>query len=382
MDKTVRNIPLERCRLRVPTSRVVLLCLLIVEPHLGGLLFAQSGLTIDLRPPSARDVFFKKVAQDFNAGHLCEKISPRAHTTAGFTTRGYQISYWRSGCFYSVAVKTKNIELCGKVKTISTWFLDGSKISTNGCVEEIQAGRRWNVASPVPPEAELAKLMNEIGYDDKRLMESKYKQNPYLTPVYKFYSRVRQAPEFSAKVEALPSYTDTTTDGKIREPNIHETLYQMVAIDNNEPPLCEKISATAFFRRRAGDRRRPLRSQCFYSIAENSATLSLCEAIPRTGSFGTDEFYNRENCEKNVNWKIQGLQRGISSGTRMGPVVYTDIWDFVKILSDLGYKEVHDFGAEDAGGYHEYYRCILFSRDPKEKEEFLHKVEQMSPSVD
>ena len=321
------------------------------------------------------------VAQDFNAGHICEKISPRAYTTAGFSPPGYQIRYWRSDCFYSVAVKTKNIDLCDKVKTISTWFLDGSKTSKNGCVEEIQAGRRWNVGSPAPLEVELAKLMNEIGYDDKRLLESKYKENPYLTPIYKFYTRIRQVPDFIAKVEQSPTYTDTIAETKIRKPNAHEILYQMVGIDNNASSLCEKISP-AFFQSRTANKQRPLRSHCFYALAENAGNVSLCDAIPSKGQPPEDEYYNRENCRKNVDWKLQGLQRGISSGLHMGPIVYTDIWEFVNILGDLGYKEVHNFGSEDAGGYHEYYRRILHSRDAKEKEEFLRKVEQIPPATD
>lgn len=68
---------------------------------------------------------------------LCNKISERAHVTAGFSSEGHQVYLERSKCFYDTALRHKDISLCARVKSVSTIFMSGYKISEAGCEKQI-----------------------------------------------------------------------------------------------------------------------------------------------------------------------------------------------------------------------------------------------------
>src|SRR3989344_4321708 len=76
--------------------------------------------TENLRVPDEKELFFHKVAVDFEIPELCNKISSQAYYSAPFAPPGYQISLVRSRCFINVAEKMKDQNLCKEVRSIST----------------------------------------------------------------------------------------------------------------------------------------------------------------------------------------------------------------------------------------------------------------------
>ena len=127
---------------------------------------------VQLQRPSDKDFFFLDVALDFSAPNICDKINPHARAIS-FD----EISYYRSECYNQVALKTHNPDLCDKVKSLSTIFLWGSKMSRANCIKKVQRG------DPAPNIThvgyyDLSKMLPLMGFTEERIKEFRHFSGP------------------------------------------------------------------------------------------------------------------------------------------------------------------------------------------------------------
>lgn len=85
-----------------------------------------------------------------------------------------------------------------------------------------------------------------------------------------------------------------------RKPNSYELLYQQIAVDNDDPRLCYKISPTAYLTASWGGEDSEvsyLRSTCFYFIAQNTGRAELCsEVVEAKRPWANGSKYTEKNC--------------------------------------------------------------------------------------
>jgi len=96
----------------------------------------------------------------------------------------------------------------------------------------------------------------------------------------------------------------------MRVSNDYEEFYNKIAVENNVPDLCEKISPKAYAGSRTGQSAYQVwykRSECFYMVAQESLDETLCDNVVTInwkviGAFGSQ--YSQEGCLNNVaKWK-------------------------------------------------------------------------------
>ncbi len=305
----------------------------------------------DLHDPGPKDIFFRGVAIDFGLPQLCEKVSPKAYSVAGFSPRGTQISYWRSECFFEAATRTKTIQYCNEVIPLNkwnplffAWHLDGSFYSKGNCI----AGVRGNYEGDFSGSPALTdEIMQEMGYTKEVLgnmilsneLDYKLRQR-YLNPLF-----TRQ--DFLDKVNKLPNYDEAINRFKVKPAATYEILYQIMAIELGSETYCTRISPNTYF---PGDNvhKALVRSQCFMYIAVNKGSTILCNNIEKP-IVNSDTFFTPENCEAMIS------QYQYPGDSYHGPTNLT--YDALKkLLQELGYP----IDVIEYADYEEFYSKLLF----------------------
>lgn len=83
----------------------------------------------------------------------CKRVNDSAYSTGlVFNPRGYATMFHRSRCFQELAIKERDLSLCGEVKERKSWLFDGSGISETSC--------RDLVAQRVQQDKQLAALQD------------------------------------------------------------------------------------------------------------------------------------------------------------------------------------------------------------------------------
>jgi hypothetical protein len=170
-------------------------------------------------------------SEETGRADLCYKISPKAYSRAGFSPRGYQISYTRSNCFYQVALKTQNRQLCEKVITYETsGCVDGSKISQDECLNDITKNER---SSAPLPDAEL--ILRFLGYTEEDFKNDRFNKDKDF---FDLYLKTRNTSHFLEKLVQLPDFS-TSDHMAIEQIRLS---YPQCASNYYDNPLCRCIN--------------------------------------------------------------------------------------------------------------------------------------------
>ncbi len=91
------------------------------------------------------------LARDLGDPGPCRLIADTSVWKASMGARGHQIGYWKSTCFFELAVATRDTSWCAQVRPKRTWllsiFLDGSEENRRNCVDAVRSSSpKANVA--------------------------------------------------------------------------------------------------------------------------------------------------------------------------------------------------------------------------------------------
>src|SRR3989344_9240359 len=149
--------------------------LILLSAALGFLIICPWDASGGQRRPNRYEDFYQEIALSFNEPGLCQKIAPDAVLSAAFTTKGFQISSVRSKCFYNIALKYNTPAVCEQVKPVAHFFLDGSKISVEGCRQTLLTEGAVSNMSTYFAE-DIVGILQEMGYTpDKISQEEAYR---------------------------------------------------------------------------------------------------------------------------------------------------------------------------------------------------------------
>lgn len=310
-----------------------------------------------LQPLTEQDSFFYQVAMQFKEPSLCEKISRYAEGSGFGGYPGYEISYLQSQCFYNLAGALHDPSLCDKERPISRGIRDGSKYSPGWC--RVSPGSAAPIIGP-----HVGEWMRRLGYRDEDIQHALHR-GAFNSPTSAAYDRLKQEPEFQKKIEAAPNFEDPSADDVNRLANDLEYVYQMFAVDTDDPPVCGKISRRAVAIN--GGFPVPLRLACYSAIAIDGRKLNDCSVLPSRSElrYWENPQYSREECLRVI------PLLGAPGGAKSGPVYPSTYESLQRGLHDLGYDV--PFPAPTAGDYLAFLR-YLENRDPAGRAEFLRRV--------
>lgn len=322
------------------------------------------------QPPNDHEEFYTAVAADFHDSKMCEKISDRAldEEGPGMSGTGWSVSIQRSACYFYVGVTTKDEDLCKLVRGIVTLPSNQSGISKSECEEVIRRNGQLQYR-PAPDVHTLPELMHEMGYRDEDRYEAEI-GSVWNNPVYRFYANLRNNDEFKAKIRALPNYAEAYSPSNLRPANDDEMLTQLVAVEDQIPALCEKVSPNSY----ANRTRAAVRNNCFSAIAMNTHVSTLCaNIIPAENKMTGMLYIDRKGCEVEIGFLI----RDNDTRTNYGPEYFAKISDFAHALQKLGYERPYLVN-EKAPDWSEFYTHLVFdTSDVQNRQEFLKRAEAL-----
>ncbi len=171
---------------------------------IGYLLIGSPIFEVTHRAPNSLEWAYISVAKDTRWSELCHKISPKAYWDAAFSPRGHQIWLLRSECFYNVAFKSSNLELCKEVKPISNPFLDGSGISKDKCIKSIREGD-WFRAHLHGEVSHYEIVLRQMGYSDKDIPQQ-FRRKDFIEYGL-FFLSLGASEDFQRRLKALPDFS-------------------------------------------------------------------------------------------------------------------------------------------------------------------------------
>ena len=163
------------------------------------LVFFCSGCTTSepMREANAFETSYNTIAVTRRDPSLCYRIAPDAYIGAGNDPRGLQIEYVRSRCLYEVAAFRRDPTLCDEVRSLSTFFLDGSLINAEAC-------RAAATTSPAPSYGigggQVELFVRLLGYLDSDASAS-------LDEIVESYNAKVRTGEFGQRMKRLPDFS-------------------------------------------------------------------------------------------------------------------------------------------------------------------------------
>ncbi len=152
-----------------------------------------------LHDASDQDMFFNEVAAWFNAPQICAKISPRAYATSGWGASDGQISYFRTDCYWGVAMKNHNGAACSNVRPLPDFILNGSMYAPANCLVRMQDPNSSTVGTETPTLGFEEAIMEKLGYSHY------YDESAFEHLRFGLDDRDGSWSTFIKKVEALPN---------------------------------------------------------------------------------------------------------------------------------------------------------------------------------
>jgi hypothetical protein len=308
------------------------------------------------------------VANTFKAPDLCQRIDPLAEgASGGFSERGFQVETLRSSCYSNLAIELHNPSLCDHVKPVRIQGLDGSRFDPAYCREHLFAPEI--VVPDVYRMGPFVHFMQQAGLGDREVADFVYEHNPYHNPVYAVYRELREDPGFLARIHAARNYDEPESPANARPANALEFLYQMLAVDANNPALCAEISPNATFRKDG-----LLRASCHWDIAVNTRNAALCAQVPAFGAFpGVNRFYSREACDETM---AVVKRPGFSEPGYYGPAFFPKPSLFQDALHQLG-DDRHAVARPSPNDYWDFLSDLSYRKDSALRAEFLRRVRAM-----
>lgn len=189
------------------TALIFIACIFWVRfTDIGYLLIGSRIFEMTHRHPKALEWAYISVAMDTRWPELCYKISPKAYWTAWFTPKGYQIWLLRSECFYKVAFKSRNSNLCREVKAITNPLSDGSTISRNGCLRAIKEGDFF--LSKLQGRSDDYKIvLQQMGYSLESLNIPAHFRKGDFVDYRLFFLSLGASRDFQERFKSLPDFS-------------------------------------------------------------------------------------------------------------------------------------------------------------------------------
>lgn len=172
------------------------------------------------RAQNIQEAAYYDISIDTGTPDLCRKIYPQATHGLGANPRGWQIYYTRSRCLFDVAVLTRDARLCDEVRSLSTLFLDGSKISKEECLESIDGSNDVRGLHPGANLFDAQRILTQMGYTPDMIRPEQLAAADTVEMWMKFYASVAATPEFRARFDRLPDYS--TVRGNVASISCHE----------------------------------------------------------------------------------------------------------------------------------------------------------------
>lgn len=331
------------------------------------------------RPPNDHEEFYTALASDFQDAKMCEKISDRALDERGpdMGSTDWRVSRQKSACYFYVAMATKDENFCKLVNGIVTLPSNHSGISKEECEAILRRHQQYGY-HPSAFSNGLPGYMQEMGYRDEDRYDAQYKENLWNNPVYRFYAKVKNDEDFRTKIRDLPSYDEPFSPSNLRAANEDEMITQMMAVEDEIPMLCGKISPNTYTETPANlyndtVYRIAVRNSCFSAIALNTHVPALCaQILPAENTLGGVSYINRKNCEDGIRFFI----RDHDNLTHYGPQYFRSFADFVHALQKLGYDKPFRLD-QNAPDWSAFYMHLEFYGKPEEKQGFLKRAEAL-----
>jgi hypothetical protein len=355
--------------------RAVLCVTLTLIVAAAGALFARQ-LPPRLTFPTDLDDFYEIVAMNFNVPALCERIDPRTEGDSGFDSpRGFQVETMRSRCFRELAAALHDPKLCDKVEPVSAGRLDGSKFDKAHCLENV-GGHPQGIYVPDPHiMAPFIGFLGRLGYGEREVVESKYDENPEISPTFDALGLLLKDQGFLQRVRAGRTYGEPRDQAHVRAANPAEYLYQIVAITGNDPTLCGKVSPNATMVD-FGGKTALLRSRCFVALAYNRREARFCDELPASNTFPNvnPNYDSLEACRSTV----EIYQRPtFHSNLHDGPWPFPHAADFEPALQAIGYALEYTrtlVAKPGANEYWEFVSRLKYRGTPNDRAEFVRRV--------
>ena len=321
-------------RHRLPTAEDLLWALPAVVLVVG--VWWSIRLTLASEPATDRDTFFANVATGLGAPGICSKINPRAQ---------------------------------GRGTGLSQGLVSHTTFLQEDCYRAVSEGKAFDPGNG----SAFVHFMQLAGCDDERVaafMCREDRNKECVSSAQAVYERLRKERKFLDRVEAAHTYDELRTRANIRPAYALEYLYQMVAVDNNIPRLCGKISPNAAFRDFTATPT-SLRSRCYSTLAFNQCDAGLCAQLPRLDTFAlTRQEDSREACEAAV---AACRQPG---GGDSWPVPKGSIFrdaDCRNAIRELGYRDSY-VPVLTSDDYWDYVRALQAPENRAERAEFVGQV--------
>jgi hypothetical protein len=288
---------------------------------------------LTMRPPSARDDFYYVVAWNFRQPAICEEIDARSIGREDQRDEDRGLTYLRSDCYRNVAAQLHDPTVCSNVRSAGIDRLAGSLVAQWKCRHQHNT---WGTAWPADEQG-FVQVMRAAGYGDEQVSDWLYQGERLKGALQGPFEKLRKDPSFTRLVNSSPDYSEAYSLQNLRPATSAEYLYEMMAVNENNPRLCGKISPSAIHLWKNG-KSNPLASLCYADIASNRRDESLCGKLPHLASSSlASDFVSYEGCRRNV----EVLRRpGSNLGwTTYGPVLFPKRQQFGEALDQIGYKE-------------------------------------------
>ncbi len=290
---------------------------------------------LTMHPPSARDDFYYVVAWHFRQPAICQEIDARSIGREDQRDEDKGLTYLQSDCYRNVGAQLHDPTVCNHVRSAGIDRLAGSQIAQWKCRHQFYT---WGTAWPAD-EQSFVEVMRSAGYGDEQISDWLYRGERLGGIVHESLEKLQKDPSFMQLVNSRPNYSEAYSLQDLRPATSTEYLYQVMAVNENNPRLCEKISPSAVQLWNSGkSRSNPLASLCYVEIASNRRDDSLCGKLPHLGSsLLASDFVSYEGCRKNV----EVLRRPGSNlaWPKYGPVLFPKRQQFKEALDQIGYKD-------------------------------------------
>jgi len=162
----------------------------------GGILLAKT------RDPTIFELAYADLAVYLHAPELCEKIG-RDTVEHGpiFGERTMRIRYVESECYYDMALNHRNLAYCERVRTISTFWRDGSGMSAEACRSAVASGPHHYGGLYA-----VGLLLNAMGFSDDDI-NTAMRDRPESMRVYEFMTGSSHSNDIRARLARLPDFS-------------------------------------------------------------------------------------------------------------------------------------------------------------------------------
>ena len=251
---------------------------------------------LTMHPPSARDDFYYVVAWNFRQPAICQEIDARSIGREDQRDEDKGLTYLQSDCYRNVAAQLHDPTLCSHVRSAGIDRLAGSQIAQWKCRRQRYTwGTAW-----LADEQSFIEVMRSAGYGDEQISDWLYRGNRLGGIVHGSLEKLQEDPSFMQLVNSRPDYSEAYSLQNLHLATSAEYLFQVMAVNENNPSLCKKISPGAIHRWNNG-KSNPLASVCYSEIAFNRRDDSFCGKLPHLGSSPlSSDFISYEGCMKNI----------------------------------------------------------------------------------